>query len=201
MSEPSVLMRSHRTRGWASLAIVLLSGALAPATADETAAFDAGTGFRIARYRAPVNQTPPGGQRISIDELDRLVASETVVLLDVMPAEGGGTDPVSGEWRLVRTRDNIPGSVWLPDVGRGDLSLGMDRYFRDGLQRLTGGDMSRAIVVYCQSDCWMAWNAVKRASSYGYSRLYWYPEGTDGWRDNDRAVVSARPVPVAQQAD
>ena len=169
--------------------------------ADEAAAFDAGTGFRIGRYRAPVNEPPPGGQRISIDELDRLVASRSAVLLDVMPAEGGGPDPVSGEWRLVRTRDNIPGSVWLADVGRGGLSADMDRYFRDGLARLTGGDMSRAIVVYCQSDCWMAWNAVKRASSYGYSRLFWYPEGTDGWRDHDRAVVASRPVPVAKRSD
>ena len=181
-------------------AIAVVAGAIGPsvATAGDEAAFDAATGFRIARYRAPVHEAPPGGQRISIDELDRLVASGAV-LLDVMPAEGGGPEPSTGAWRLIRHRENIPGSVWLADVGRGMLSAEMEIYFREGLARLTAGDTSRGVIVYCQSDCWMGWNAVKRASSLGYSNLYWYPEGTDGWRDHDRKAVPAVPVPLPRR--
>lgn len=181
------------------LAAVVTAAVVPVAAADETPAFDTVTGYRISRYRAPVHDTPPGGQRISIDELDRLIASGAL-LLDVMPAEGGGPEPGTGEWRLVRPRHNIPGSVWLADVGRGVLSPEMERYYRDGLAQLTDGDSSRAIVVYCQSDCWMAWNAIKRASSYGYSRLYWYPEGSDGWRDHDRPAAPAVPVPMRSGA-
>ena len=28
----------------------------------------------------------------------------------------------------------------------------------------------------------MSWNAAKRALSWGYSNVAWYPDGTDGWR-------------------
>lgn len=179
----------------------IVFGVVAPglARSGDTELFDATTGYRISRYRAAVHDAPPGGQRISIDEIDRLLASGAA-LLDVMPAEGGGPEPETGEWRLVRPRENIPGSVWLADVGRGTLTAEMEAYFRDGLVRLTGGERGRAVIVYCQSDCWMAWNAVKRASGYGYTALFWYPEGSDGWRDHDRPLVSAKPVPLPRRA-
>ena len=38
------------------------------------------------------------------------------------------------------------------------------------------------LVIYCQADCWMSWNAAKQALSYGYTNVAWYPEGTDGWQ-------------------
>ena len=52
-------------------------------------------------------------------------------------------------------------------------------YFRQGLARATGGNNAALLVIYCQADCWMSWNAAKRALSYGYSNVAWYPEGTD----------------------
>jgi PQQ-dependent catabolism-associated CXXCW motif protein len=181
-----------------ALAVALASHAgcpPSPARADEASAFDPVTGFRTSRYRAPVPDAPAGSRRVSIYELDRL-AAEGAVLVDVMPSEGGGLDPSTGAWRLVRGRDHIPGSTWLPDVGRGAIPAELEDYFRRELARLTAGDAARPVVVYCQSDCWMAWNALRRAAGYGYSRLYWYPEGTDGWRDHDRALVPATPVPL-----
>ncbi len=165
-----------------------------------TELFDPQTGYRIARYRAPVSEEPHGGKRISIDELGRLVAEERAVLIDVMAADGAGPDPETGEWRIVKPRANIPGSVWLADVGKGELDPGLDAYFKSNLERLAGGDKRRAIVIYCLSDCWMGWNAVKRAASYGYTTLYWYPDGTDGWLDFDKPLVSATPVPMTPTA-
>jgi rhodanese-related sulfurtransferase len=43
----------------------------------------------------------------------------------------------------------------------------------------------------------MSWNAAKRALSYGYTNVAWYPEGTDGWqRANlplaDRSQIAGR---------
>ena len=163
--------------------------------ADEPSPFDAATGYRISRYRAPVPDTVPGGTRISLETLDTLVAKEHAVLLDVLASEGGGPDPASGEWRLSKEHRNIPGSTWLSDVGKGELTPEIDTYYRENLARLAGGNTAAPIIIYCQADCWQSWNAVKRAASYGYTRLYWYPEGIDGWSEwEDRPRALSRPV-------
>lgn len=175
-------------------ALVSVDSAPARATEGATAEFDAATGYRISRYRAPVPEEVPGAKRIFVDDVEKLVAEKRTVFLDVAAAVGGGVDPVTGRWRLVKSRQNIPGSHWLPDVGRGKLGSGLQHYFQSNLERLTNGDKSRAIVIYCVADCWMGWNAAKRAASYGYTTVYWYPEGTDGWRDWDGTLVPANPI-------
>ncbi len=42
--------------------------------------------------------------------------------------------------------------------------------------------MQHPVLFFCLAECWMSWNAAKRALEYGYSNVFWYPEGTDGWR-------------------
>lgn len=179
--------------------LLILAAALAGSgrvSRAEEPAFDPVTGYRIAHYRAAVPESVPGGTRLWIEDLDRLIAERSPVLLDVMPSEGAGLDPATGEWRGLKPRLSLPGATWLPDVGRGTLTPQLEAYFKASLVRLTGGDPARAVVIFCQSDCWMGWNAVKRASGYGYSSLYWYADGTDGWRDFDRELVPATPVPA-----
>lgn len=157
---------------------------------------DPKTGFRIEQYRAPVPETVPGGTTITLETLLALVRESRALLLDVTPLEGPGADPTTGVWHVPRPRNNMTGSTWLPDVGKGTLTPALDAYFKANLTALTGGDKSRPIIVYCQADCWMAWNAVKRAASYGYTALYWYPDGTDGMRDWDIPLVPATPIPM-----
>lgn len=159
--------------------------------------FDPVTGYRIAHYRAPVPHDVPGGTVVEPEDIDRLVTDERAILLDVMPTEGPGADPATGKWTLAKPHSSMPGSVWLADVGRGRIDARMEAYFRDNLERLTGGDRARPIVIYCQSDCWMAWNAVQRAAAWGFSRLYWYRDGVDGWRDLDRPLSPIEPVPLS----
>ena len=162
---------------------------------DETH-FDATTGYRIDRYRAPTPDTVPGATTISVDDVRRLLKDERAVLVDAMPAEGAGPDPKTGAWRLSKKREHIPGSIWLPDVGKGVLSPAMERYFRTNLDRITQGDQARALIIYCLADCWMGWNAAKRAAAYGYTRIYWFPGGTDDWRDWEGTLEPAAPVPL-----
>jgi PQQ-dependent catabolism-associated CXXCW motif protein len=57
----------------------------------------------------------------------------------------------------------------------------MADYFARGLEKATHGDRARLLVIYCLADCWMSWNAAKRALSLGYANVAWYREGTDGW--------------------
>jgi PQQ-dependent catabolism-associated CXXCW motif protein len=99
------------------------------------------------------------------------------------------------------TRLHIPGSTWLPNVGKGKLTPRIDSYFRDNLRLLTGGDHDQPLVFYCVADCWMSWNAVQRAHSYGYRQLYWYRDGTDGWVAAGIEVVAAEPVPLQVSED
>jgi len=161
---------------------------------DDSAHFDFRSGYRISRYRAPVPESVPGGTRIQFEDVERLVKEKNALLIDVAPAEGAGPDTETGEWRLSKKRENIPGSHWLADVGKGALNDEMERYFISNLERLTRGDKTHPIIIYCLADCWMGWNAVKRAASYGYTSLYWYPEGTDGWHDWDGKLEQATPV-------
>lgn len=190
-----------RGRSWQGgvAAVVVAVAALAgsgPAEAAQDEDFDLETGYRVAHYRAPVPRTVPGGTAVEMEEIDRLVAAEGALLVDVMPSEGPGADPLTGDWRLAKPHTSIAGSVWLADVGRGRIDARLESYFRDNLARLTGGDMTRPIVIFCQADCWMAWNAVQRAAKWGYSRLYWYRDGIDGWRDWERPLATASPVPM-----
>jgi PQQ-dependent catabolism-associated CXXCW motif protein len=150
--------------------------------------------YRLEDYRAPTPMTVAGGTAITTAEAMALWREHRAVFVDVLPAprrpEGLAPDAL---WKPVPRRD-IPGSLWLPEVGRGALSPALDRYFRDGLAAATAGDRSRPLVFYCLAQCWMSWNATKRALSYGYTRLYWYREGTDGWEAARLPVAEATPA-------
>lgn len=171
------------------------------AQSDETSPsgtllFDPETGYRVGRYRTPTPDTVPGGKRVLTDAVQQMVDDGTAVLIDVLSAEGVGPDPIDGEWLVSKPHDNIPGSVWLPEVGQGTLDEVMMRYFQDQLTALTDGVTDRAIVFYCVADCWMSWNAARRAAKWGYTNVHWYAEGTDGWVENGLSLVPAVPIPV-----
>jgi PQQ-dependent catabolism-associated CXXCW motif protein len=178
---------------WVWVGVLMLS--LGPTFAADEPEFDATTGYRISRYRTPVDPKVPGGTRVQIEQVDDLIRNG-VILVDVLPSDGAGLDLKTGTWQMAKPHENIPGSTWLPDVGRGHIEPLIEQFFKSNLERLTGGDRSRSLLIYCQSDCWMGWNAVKRASSYGYSSLYWYADGIDGWRDFERPFSQSKPVPV-----
>ncbi|WP_404942704.1 rhodanese-like domain-containing protein, partial [Pseudomonas poae] len=50
-------------------------------------------------------------------------------------------------------------------------------------------------VFYCRSDCWLSWNAVKRAANLGYTSVYWYRDGLDAWEAAKLPVATAQPEP------
>lgn len=154
------------------------------------------TGYRISHYQGVVPDNVPGGIRITTEEAEQIFKNRNAEFIDVSPSVGGGFDPETGQWRLTKTHDHIPGSTWLPDVGRGNPGPVLLRYFKDNLATITAGDKARAILIYCKADCWMGWNAAKRASGFGYTKIYWYPDGIDGWSDWDNPSTPAEPVPV-----
>ncbi len=83
--------------------------------------------------------------------------------------------------------------MWLPNVGLGILPADLRDHFAAVLERLTGSDHSKPLVFFCNRDCWMSWNAAKRAlRELGYRNVYWYPEGVDGWKEAGLALTRTR---------
>ena len=150
-------------------------------------------GYRMDRFRAPVPATLKGATVVSTKEVEALAG--TAILVDVLPRPPKPQGLKEGTIWRPRPRSNIPGSVWLPNTGFGILPISVDAYFRDSLARLTAGDRARKLVFYCLADCWMSWNAAKRALTYGYSQVYWYPEGTDAWSAAGLPLAPSEPEP------
>lgn len=152
-------------------------------------------GYRNENYRAPVPATLAGARVITTEQAEAIWRSKSAAFIDVLPRPPKPPNlPAGTVWRD-KPRSNIPGSIWLPDTGYGALAAATEDYLRTGLARASGGDHSKLLVVYCQADCWMSWNAAKRAQSYGYSNVAWYPEGTDGWQFADLPLADSRPEP------
>jgi PQQ-dependent catabolism-associated CXXCW motif protein len=152
-------------------------------------------GYRMDNYRAPVPATLSGARVLSTDEAKAIWQDGAAVFIDVLPhvPKPKGL-PAGTVWRET-PRHNIPRSIWLPDTGYGAIAGITEDYLRRGLQRATGGDNTKLLVFYCQAACWMSWNAAKRALSFGYANVAWYPEGTDGWARADLPLVDAQPEP------
>jgi PQQ-dependent catabolism-associated CXXCW motif protein len=173
---------------WLLPALLMMA---APASAQEPL-FNA-DGYRIAHYRGPTRQPPEGVGRIAPAAAAQLRPGIDALFIDVLPAEGAVRES-DGRWRLARPHETIPGAHWFPESGRGDLAPGIERWFLDGVARLSHGKRDRPLVVFCLADCWMSWNAARRLRAHGYTKIWWLAEGTDGWRDLKRPLAPATPV-------
>ena len=155
---------------------------------------DSTTGFRMERYRRAVPTVNPGTETVSTSRAIALHSTDKVIFIDVYPPRGLGHDPFDGTWQTNETHKHIEGSTWLPEVGRGHIEDEHVSYFRRNLQLLTNNNRQAPLLFYCTSDCWQSWNAARRALQWGYEIIFWYPDGTDGWQEENRELVLAEPV-------
>jgi PQQ-dependent catabolism-associated CXXCW motif protein len=136
--------------------------------------------YRMDDYRAPVPATLAGATVVGTEEAYDLW-ERGVAFIDVLPqAPKPANLPEGTIWRD-KPRQSIPGSLWLPNVGYGAIADVTADYFRRGLAKAVKDDQTAPVVFFCLADCWMSWNAAKRALEWGYAEVYWFPEGTDGW--------------------
>ena len=127
-------------------------------------------GYRNENYRAPVPATLAGARVLTNEAAETIWRAKAGVFIDVLPRRQsrqisrrhGGRD---------KPRLNIPGSVWLPDTGYGKLAAATEIIFGARTARASGGNSATLLVIYCQADRWMSWNAAKRALSYGIRML------------------------------
>lgn len=153
--------------------------------------------YRMSDYRAPVPATLKGATVLDAASLHALIANDgamDVALIDVLPRDRKPPDfPADRLWRPP-TRHNLPGSVWLPNVGYGRISDARERYFMDNLEMLTTHREGRILVFYCDANCWMSWNAAKRAIEYGFRNVHWFPGGVDEWKEAGHELAAGKPV-------
>ena len=149
-------------------------------------------GYRLDHYRAPTPETVAGGKVIETDGLQALLKDGRAVVVDVLPAPRKPPELKDGTpWSPLH--DDIPGSVWLPEIGQGTLTPAAESWFRERLRQLTDGDVNRPVVFYCLEQCWMSWNAAKRAASFGLRDVRWYRGGIDAWQGAGLTLARATP--------
>ena len=176
-----------------------LAMTVAATTAAAAAEVPEPEGYRLENYRTPTPATLRGARVIGTDEAATIWRNHSAVFVDVLPRPPRPKDLPAGTVWHDKPRANVPGSVWLPDTGYGELAPAMAGYFTNGLETATHGDHARTLVVYCLADCWMSWNAARRALTLGYSDVAWYPEGTDGWSKAGLPLQDATPEPRPEQ--
>jgi len=166
------------------------------AQASRPELFDPETGYRIGRQRAPTpDDIPPPARKVSPEEAQRLLTAG-VLAIDVFGAAQSRFDELDGTWLVSKPRHSLPGAVWLPEVGRGWLDPLMQRYLESNLGALSKGATDQPVMVFCVADCWMSWNAAQRIAALGYTEVYWFRLGTDGWLDIGAPLEVVHPVPV-----
>ena len=185
-------MMNRRSPLLLSLAALAALPALAAARGDP----EEPAGYRMGEYHAPTPQTLDGARVITTEQAIELWKAKSAVFVDALMRQPKPENlPKETVWRDPPRKD-IPGSVWLANVGLGDLPAPVQRYFEQGLARATQSDKAKPLVFYCRRDCWASWNAAKRAISLGYSAVNWYPEGTTGWEEANQPLEARDPEPL-----
>ena len=155
-------------------------------------------GYRTRDYDAPVPEEAPESITVSDETAYALYAlwrTGRVTVIDVMPdIKRPKGLPEGMKWKG-RTRRSMPGALWWPEAGFGELTTEVEANFKANLKEATSGDKSAPLLFLCRQDCWMSWNASKRASTYGYQKIFWYADGSTGWQFCDY------PIEILKRAD
>jgi PQQ-dependent catabolism-associated CXXCW motif protein len=177
-----------------SAALFFWVAAVGMARAEAPALVAEPEGYRTNDYRMPVPKTLAGARVVDVEEVERLWRDKGAVFIDVFPRAPKPPNLPSGTVWRDPTHQSIDGAHWLPNVGYGVLTPELESYFKTRLASL-GGEEHKPILFFCLKDCWMSWNAAKRALAWGYKDVLWFPEGTDGWQENGFDLVRVEPVP------
>ncbi len=175
----------RRAATWLGVVCLLLLAAAAPPEPDS---------YRTGEYRAPTPLTLKGARVLSTAEARELWRGKAAAFIDVLPQPPRPANLPPGTIWQEKPRYDIPGSLWLPDTGYGELAPVMLDYFKRGLAIATQNNPKATLVFYCQAECWMSWNAAKRALELGYTHVDWYRDGTTGWEKAGLPLERRQPL-------
>jgi PQQ-dependent catabolism-associated CXXCW motif protein len=159
------------------------------------------SGYWTGPVNSPTPNTLTGGKVIhAVHELRNLMKQGGAVVVDVSEAPRRPEALAPGAPWLPVPHRAIPGSIWIPGVGLGEIPVSVDDFFRERLSVATGDHLARPLVIYCHRGCWLSWNAAKRAISYGYRNVYWFRNGIEAWKaaGYPTAVIEPQFAPAGQ---
>jgi PQQ-dependent catabolism-associated CXXCW motif protein len=178
-----------------SVSVSLLTATAAP-LADPAFAPEPDT-FWTGPIHGPVPATIKGGRVATTADVLALL-KDGAIAIDVTNAPRRPENLAPAAPWMPAPHAVLPGSLWIPGVGVAFIPVSLDEYFRARLGELSGDDLDKPVLVYCHERCWLSWNAARRAIDYGYRKVYWYPEGIEGWRAAGRGTAYARAEPVPE---
>ncbi len=164
----------------AYLGIIGLGGARAEPAGDRPRARHL-SHVRLPRRRPRDARCKPA---LTAAEAHALWDKKAAAFVDVLPQapKPAGLAP-GGRSGATSRVSTFPAGLWLPDTGYGALAPVTLDYFQRGLKQASDDDLNRPLVFYCARHCWMSWNAAKRAKTLGYTHVFWYQDGTQGWQE------------------
>lgn len=151
-------------------------------------------GYRGPPYRAEVPATLLGEPGLTPEQALGL-HKQGAVFIDVLPRDRRPPDLPQGTIWRDRPHETIPGAIWLPGVGYEALAPEQANWFAAVLHDLRAARPDAPLVFFCQSDCWMSWNAARRAVETGHDHVLWFPEGQEGWSAMGQDLAPATPHP------
>jgi len=160
---------------------------------------DMPAGLKLEHYRSPTPACVPKGLTLTTTELQQLIAKDKPILVDVMAVLLREDAGFPATWLVNELHNSLPNSVWLPNVGYAELQPEFESWFKAQLEQLTQKNLNQPLVFYCVADCWLSWNTVQRVHDYGYTQVYWYKEGIDGWKEAGLPLVNSEPRPFTQE--
>ncbi len=176
---------------WMVAALTLV--ATLPAMADEAGPrVEEPSGLWTGPLAGDTPATMQGAVVIGVAELDKLMADKPL-LIDVGPADRKPDNlPASAIWKPVHR--SIPGAIWFPGAGRGDLPQDKVDVLLRRIDELANGNKDTLVVTFCQPRCWGSWNVGKRLVEAGYASVHWLPAGVAGWQeDHPTSIVPPEP--------
>lgn len=156
-------------------------------------------GYRLDEYDAPVPEQLTGATTIDAIEVKQLQQELDALVIDVIPAHRKPEFLPENQIWIPPAHKGIAGALWLPDIGYGVLSETTIDYFKTHLQEHTRSRLEHPVIFYCRVDCWMSWNAAKRALELGYTDVYWFPGGIDYWEFEGFELENLQAAPGKRQ--
>ena len=155
--------------------------------------------FWLGPINSPVPRTLSGGTVIRANDLSALLKQRRAIAVDVSSSPQRPEKLAPQAVWMPPPHPVIPGSLWIAGAGAGAIDAGTDKLYRQRLAEATSHDLGQPVVVYCHERCWLSWNAAKRAIRYGYRKVYWFPDGIEGWRAAGFETVTAE-APTSSSA-
>jgi PQQ-dependent catabolism-associated CXXCW motif protein len=133
-----------------------------------------------ANVGTPTPLAIPIGTRVTTDEVQRMLAENRGIPIDVLESPHAVT---------------LPGALYMPLGGQpGGFADAVQGQFAQQIAQATNGDTARPLIFFCQgASCWESYNAALRANAAGHGQIYWYRGGLAAWTE---AGLPTMPLPA-----